>query len=91
MGAPLGRAGVSRKRHALRLDGIALSAHESVQFGPLDSGVGLDTEQPRLGAAPLAIGANEDFTLFGGCPWHVLTIGAHEVVSSNTFIAPQIT
>jgi hypothetical protein len=83
IGAPFGRAGFSKERHALRLNGIALPAHVCAQLGPPDSGVGFDAEQPRLGAAPLANGANDHFGKFGGCQWHVLTIGAGEVLSSN--------
>jgi len=85
------RAIFSGNRHALGLNGIALPAHVCAQFGPRDSGVGFNPEQPRLGAAPLAIGTNDDMAQFGGCQWHVLTIRANEVVSSNTFIAPQVT
>jgi hypothetical protein len=77
---PLDRA-VSRERHALGLNGIALPAHVCAQFSPLDRGMGFDTEQPHLGAALLAIGAGDDFALFGGCPWHVFTIGESEAVS----------
>jgi hypothetical protein len=58
------KAKSSRKRKDLGLHGIAPPAHVGAQFGPLDSGVRFDPEQPRFGAAAVAIGANKYFALF---------------------------
>jgi len=79
------------KRNDLGLRGIALPAHVCAQLGSLDSGVGFNSEQPRPGAAPITIGAIEDFGRFQACLFHVLRIGFGEVLSINTLWRVSVT